>query len=155
MIPKISLFGWMLLACLPGCAQLGSLGLVEEDPGEAYFNQAEVHFQQGRYAEAASAYRSVYTNFPNSPLADKALFKSAYTRSYYKNPSQDISGAVRDLKELISKFPVSSVRPEAQNWLGLLGQIETLKGEKEKLKNDLQRLLDLDIQSEKKRKGVK
>lgn len=142
---------WFLLAC----ANWASLGFLNGGGAADHFRRAEILFGEGRYAEAVKEYRTVVSRFPNDALADDAQYKAAYTELYYKNTAADYEAAGKDFQKLIQKFPESSWTREAENWLALLAQLDSLKKDKEKLKADLQRLLDLDIQSEKKRREVK
>jgi outer membrane protein assembly factor BamD (BamD/ComL family) len=120
-----------------------------------HFNKAEALFDEGRYPEAIKEYRYVTTQFPDDPLADDALYKSAYTQIYFKNSTSDFGAAVKGFQKLIQKYPDSSWKAPAQNWLSFLAQMDSLKTEGDKLKSDLQRLLDLDMKSEKKRRELK
>lgn len=120
-----------------------------------HFKKAEALFDEGKYPEAIKEYRYVTTQFPNDPLADDALFRTAYTEIYFRNTAGDYGAGVKDFQKLIQKYPDSPWKDPAQNWLSFLAQMKLLKTEGEKLKSDLQRLLDLDMQSEKKRRELK
>jgi len=143
----------MLLVLFSGCAGFESLKgstVVTE-----HFKKAENFFEEGKYTEALKEYRYVTAQYPDDDLADDALYKTAYTELYYKNAAADHGMAMKDFQRLIQKYPDSSWNGPAQNWVDFLAQEESLKMEKEKLKSDLQRLLDLDMQSEKKRRELK
>jgi len=112
-------------------------------------------FDRAMYPEAVREYHAVAAQYPDDPLAGQALYEAAYAQIYYKNPDVDYGSAVKDFQNLVQKYPDSAWRGRAQNWLNFLGQLETLKMEKEKLKNDLQKLLDLDMELEKKRRELK
>jgi outer membrane protein assembly factor BamD (BamD/ComL family) len=114
-----------------------------------------VYFEAGRYSEAIQEYRHVADHFPDDKLAAQAQYQAAYTEIYFKNSGSDYGMAAKDFQKLIQKYPNSPWKDPAENWLNVLTQLESLKTEKEKLKSDLQRLLDLDMQSEKKRRELK
>ena len=144
---------WVLLLLISGCAGLASL---ESSTAAAeHFRNAERFFEEGKYSEALKEYRIVTARFPDDELADDALYQTAYTEIYFKNAAADPGTAVKDFQRLIQKYPDSPWKGPAQNWVSFLAQAESLRTETEKLKNDLQRLLDLDMQSEKKRRELK
>lgn len=120
-----------------------------------HFNKAEALFDAGKYPEAIKEYRYVTTQFPDDPLADDALYKSAYSGIYFKNATADFGAAAKDFQKLLQKYPDSPWKDPAQNWLSFLAQLDSLKTAGDKLKSDLQRLLDLDMKSEKKRRELK
>jgi outer membrane protein assembly factor BamD (BamD/ComL family) len=120
-----------------------------------HFKQGESFFEAGKYPEALKEYRTVTAQFPEDELAAAALYKTAYTELYFKNPAADPGISAKDFQRLIQRYPDSPWKGPAQNWINFLTQMELLKAEREKLKNDLQRLLDLDMQSEKKRRDLK
>ncbi|MBI3595787.1 MAG: tetratricopeptide repeat protein [Nitrospirae bacterium] len=144
---------FILLQLLTSCAGLAT---VEEPTAAAeHFKKANAFFEEGQYAEAIKEYRYVAAQFPNDDLAADAQYQVAYTEIYFKNTGSDYGMAAKDFQKLIQKYPNSPWKNPAQNWLNFLSQLESLKTEKEKLKSDLQRLLDLDMQSEKKRRELK
>jgi outer membrane protein assembly factor BamD (BamD/ComL family) len=143
----------MLLLLFSGCA--GFASLESSTAAAEHFNKAERFFDDGKYSEALKEYRTVTAQFPDDDLADDALYKTAYTELYFKNPAADYGMATKDFQRLIQKYPDSPWKDPAQNWTNFLAQVELLTTEREKLKSDLQRLLDLDMQSEKKRRELK
>lgn len=144
---------FMLLVLFSGCA--GFASLESSTAAAEHFKKAESFFEDGKYSEALKEYRTVTAQYPDDDLADDALYKTAYTELYYKNAAADHGMAMKDFQRLIQKYPDSPWKGPAQNWVSFLTQEESLKTEREKLKSDLQRLLDLDMQSEKKRRELK
>jgi outer membrane protein assembly factor BamD (BamD/ComL family) len=136
-----------------GCTGLASLK--NSTAAAEYFKQGESFFEAGKYSEALKEYRTVTAQFPEDELAAAALYKTAYTELYFKNPAADPGTSVKDFQRLIQRYPDSPWKGPAQNWINFLAQMELLKTEREKLKSDLQRLLDLDMQSERKRRDLK
>ncbi|MBI3610740.1 MAG: tetratricopeptide repeat protein [Nitrospirae bacterium] len=154
--PRFPLWGMgrlCLLLFFSGCA--GWASLEEATAPAEHFKKAEAFFEGGKYAEAIKEYRYVVNRFPDGDLADHAQYNIAYTEIYFKNASADYEAAVRDFQQVVQKYPESPWKSRAQNWLNFLAQMESLKTEKEKLRSDLQRLLDLDMQAEKKRRELK
>ena len=120
-----------------------------------HFKKANAFFEEGQFVEAVKEYRYLTAQFPDDDLAADAQYQVAYTEIYFKNTGSDYGMAAKDFQKLIQNYPNSAWKDPAQNWLNFLNQLESLKTEKEKLKSDLRRLLDLDMQSEKKRRELK
>lgn len=72
------------------------------------FLLAESHFNLAEYYSSAYEYTRLYNNYPGSPLAEEALFKSAY--SYYKlSPSyhldqEDTENAMRHFQIFVETY---------------------------------------------------
>lgn len=128
---------------------------IGERPAERHFKKAEALFADGKYAQAITEYRLIVSQYPEDDLADEALYGAAYAEIYFKNPKPDHSSAGRDFLNLTQKYPESPLKDRAQNWIATLDQLKSLQSESEKLRKDLRRLLELDVQSEKKRKEVR
>lgn len=152
-LPRVRAPFFMLLLLVSGCA--GFASLESSTAAAEHFRKAERFFEEGHYSEALKEYRTVTAQFPDDDLADDALYKTAYTELYFKNAAADHETAIKDFQRLIQKYPDSPWKGPAQNWTHFLAQVESLTTEREKLKSDLQRLLDLDMQSEKKRRELK
>lgn len=144
---------FILLQLLPSCTGWATM----EQPATAaeHFRKASALFEAGRYREAIQEYRTVTVEFPNDDLAAESQYQVAFTEIYFKNAGTDYGIAAKDFQKLIQKYPDSPWKNPAQTWLNILNRLQTLNAENEKLKSDLQRLLDLDMQSEKKRRELK
>jgi outer membrane protein assembly factor BamD (BamD/ComL family) len=143
----------MILFGLSGCAGMASMN--SDTAAADQYRRAEGLFEKGRYSEAVTAYHAVTDRYPDDPLAARALYQAAYAQIYYKNPNPDYAAGSKDFEDLVQKYPDSSWKGPAQNWLSFLNQLDLLRGEREKLRNDLQKLVDLDLQSERKRRELK
>jgi outer membrane protein assembly factor BamD (BamD/ComL family) len=143
----------MILFGFSGCAGMASM---KSDTAAAdQYRMAEDLFGDGKYSDAVGAYHAVADRYPDDPLAARALYQAAYAQIYYENSNPDYAAGAKDFESLVQKYPDSVWRSPAQNWLTFLNRLDRLKGEREKLKNDLQKLVDLDMQSEKKRRELK
>jgi len=152
--PRLGRAGcFVLLQLLSSCA--GAATVEEPTAAAEHFKKANAFFELGQYTEAIKEYRYVTAQFPEDDLAADAQYQVAYAEIYFKNAGSDYGTAAKDFQKLILRYPNSPWKNPAQNWLNFLSQLESLKTEKEKLKSDLQRLLDLDMQSEKKRRELK
>lgn len=67
-----------------------------------------------KYSEMIQAYQMIYQQFPDSPNADRCLFKTA---QIYNNIFHKPEAASKVLNELLKRFPKSSYRSEAANML--------------------------------------
>lgn len=143
----------MILLGLSGCAGMTPM----KSGGDAAdrYRKAESLFESGQYSEAVEAYHQVTDRFPDDPLAGRALYQAAYAQIYYKNPNADYAAGSKDFESLVQKYSDSPWKNPAQNWLSFLNQMDRLKVDREKLRNDLQKLVDLDMQSERKRRELK
>jgi len=144
---------YLTLLLIFGCAEFSSPK--SSSPAAEHFKKAEIDFEAGKYSEAIKEYRFVTAQFPEDEFAAAALYKTAFTEIYFKNPAADPGASKNDFQKLIQNYPKNPWKDQAQNWINFISQMEMLKTEREKLKNDLQRLLDLDMQSERKRRDLK
>jgi branched-chain amino acid transport system substrate-binding protein len=105
------------LANLTSCAVLGSrrggLSGSQISPvqaaGETLFNDAERAYHQRDYARARDLYRSLLTNYPQSPLMEDASFRLAEIL-YYEGRYAD---ALQALQEYLTKFPRAKLAADA------------------------------------------
>ncbi len=109
-------------------------------------------FQSGHYAEAEKTYRYVIETHSLDPLAADAQIGLAYTHLYFENPKHDKGKALGEFKAFIKQYPLHPRLNEAKNMVHLLNEFKTQTVEIQQLKDDLKRLIDIDIQTEKKRK---
>jgi TolA-binding protein len=121
----------------------------------ASLNRAQDLFQKGDYGSAIKAYRYVVETYPQDSLAAEAQFGLAYTLLYFENPKRDYGEALKEFQRFTERYTISPRLREAKNWVSFLNQLNDQAVENERLKSDLQRLLDIDIESEKKRKEGK
>lgn len=120
--------------------------------------QGETLIQQGNYTAARKVYREIVEQDAGDPYSDEALYRLGIL-TLFREDSREASDVAPNeprilLQTLIQKFPESPRIFEAENILNLLEQIQKKGEENGKLKADLQKLLDLDIQSEKQRKAL-
>lgn len=140
-----------LIALAAGCATLPQ----PADPAEREFRVAAALLDHGRFAEAIRGFTAVAERYPKHARAQDALYASGYARLHPRNADADTDAAVRDFQRLVKAYPNGPRSAEAQTWIGVLTQLGHLRAEREKLRSDLQRLLDLDVESEKKRRELR
>ena len=108
----------------------------------------------GRFAEATLLYRKLARSGDRS-IAEGAQFALAHTLADYRNPGKDYSEALNEFQAFSRKYSESPLKEEAANWSSLLALYLAKKNENETLKSNLQKLVDIDIEAEKKQKTGK
>ncbi|MBI5180254.1 MAG: tetratricopeptide repeat protein [Nitrospirae bacterium] len=132
-----------------------------EHKNEQYLHNHTL-FNQGKYADALTGFSGFVEKYPDDELANDAQYFLAYAFVYYANKDRDYEKGLAEFKRLLVKYPKSYWVKDAKNWifqiekmLSLKGEIASLKEENEKLRNDINRLMKTDIESERKRKKIK
>jgi tetratricopeptide (TPR) repeat protein len=114
----------------------------------------ERYFHMGKYSEAIKEYEPwLEKTPPNAKDRDLALFHVGLSYALDENSGRNVRRAEVTLKHLISGFPDSLYRDQAEFILGLLAQIEKLSADVnerderiKKLSKELQVLKDIDLQ---------
>jgi hypothetical protein len=96
--------------------------------------QGDNYFDAGDYGRALGAYSEYLREQPSGPEGDRALFRLALIHAL---PDSDVTdGAVEEqeravahMRELVSRFPQSPLRPQAQLYVQLQEQILALRSE--------------------------
>lgn len=115
-------------------------------------NHAHDLFQKGKYSDAEKAFRYVIETYSLDPVAADAQVSLAYTLLYFDNPKRDETKALKALEKFLKNYPTHLRVKEVKNWISILKKLNSERMENKGLKDDLQRLIDIDIQTEKKRK---
>lgn len=170
MISKIKmifrfLFFPVILIMLSHCATAQK----ESAPSPADLKTEKLHDEVRRLEEIAK-------NHPDQSMRAKAHLQLAKLYFSHKNPNPNYQQALRELEMYLSSDPVGGGADEIQDWLAVLRELEKtseeskkskqkmsqlLKDNKElkdaivKLKDSVEKLNDLDIRMEEKRKQVK
>ena len=150
----LSLF-FLTAGCVYFQKPLSSLPMKEPNKALSSLNRAQELCEKGDYTGAIKAYRSVVETYPQDSLAAEAQFGLAYILLYFENPKRDYDEALKEFQRFTERYTISPRLREAKNWISFLNQLNDQAVENERLKSDLQRLLDIDIESEKKRKEGK
>jgi TolA-binding protein len=123
------------------------------------FDLGEADFYAGKYQQAALSFESFLDANPESENRDQALFLMALSRALAGDSVRNQRQSEAALKQLISEFPDSPYRRQAEYILGLKTQIEKLRadvGERNKiikeLSEELKRLKQIDMQRRPSRK---
>ncbi|HEX9757932.1 MAG TPA: outer membrane protein assembly factor BamD [Nitrospiria bacterium] len=115
-------------------------------------NYAHELFKKKEYSDAEKTFRYVIDTYSLDPLSADARIGLAYTLLYFDNPKRDELKAVKELEQFLIQNPMHPRANEVKNWISFLNNLNEVKIENKRLKDDLQRLIDIDIETEKKRK---
>jgi tetratricopeptide (TPR) repeat protein len=118
------------------------------------FDLGETSFQLGNYAKAAKYYEAfLNASSPKAKSRDTALYHLALCRALASNSNRNLNQTEAALKKLISEYPKSPLKDQAEFILGLISQTEKLRlevkeGEEKakRLSEELQKLKDIDMQ---------
>jgi len=116
---------------------------------------AELLYSQGKYQEAIQVYRQILDDHPPTDAAAEAQFRIGYTLSYFQNPQPDYAKSIKEFQQVLNRFPKSKWAIEAKNWIAILSEMMNQRAENRRLQKDLQQLMMLDIESEKRRREIK
>jgi len=123
--------------------------------GNNSLQKAEALSRQGKYQEAIRVYREILDDHPSTGAAAEAQFRIGYTLSYFQNPQPDYAKSIKEFQQVVNLFPKSKWANEAKNWIATLSEMMHQRAENKRLQKDLQQLMMLDIESEKRRREIK
>jgi hypothetical protein len=119
----------------------------------ASFHDAEINFEGGKYKEAIPAYDRYIREDPTTLYKAEAMFKLGMSYALSCSTPECRTAPVTQFKRLIAAFPKSTFSAQAQLILGLLNEIERLKGDVKardekltKLTDELERLKKIDLE---------
>jgi len=151
-----------LMILFSACATYNSS--VSKNPAESTQNKSQYPasvekakslFQQGRYSEAIVQYRKLLLKSKDKSVVEMAQYQLAYTLAFYKNPKRDCQDALNEFQLFLKRYPESVRRDEAANWVYLLNQYLSKKSENERLRDDIKKLVDIDIEAEQKQNQLR
>ncbi len=121
-------------------------------PAPSLLEIADRYFEFSDYANAAQAYER-YLHDGSGPEQDKALYRLALSHAVPQSPVRDLPKAWGLLQQLVSRFPQSPYKPQAEFLLGLQGEIDRLHSDISKrddrikeLSQELEKLKAIDMQ---------
>ena len=95
-------------------------------PPPDYFAAAERYFVAGDYGNAAQAYETFLASSRSPTNRDKALFRLGLLHAFPESPVRNIPQAINMLQQVVSQFPQSPYRPEAEFLLRLQAEVDRL-----------------------------
>ncbi len=92
-----------------------------EEAEKAQYYQAMTHFQQGDYILSENYFRTFYTTYPRSPLAEEAMFlqaKSLYNQSpSHEQDQTSTATSLEALQEFLVRYPNSEHAKEVNEMI--------------------------------------
>ncbi len=95
-------------------------------------------FDAGQYLIAAQSYEAYLKENPGAADRDQALFRLGIIYGLSGNGSEDITRAEGQFRALVSQFPQSRFKPEAEYILSLQTEVEKLRLNLRKNTDDLE-----------------
>lgn len=87
------------------------------------------YFDAGDYPNAVAAYSEYLRGSPSASNRDRALFRLGLALVFPESPVHDSQQATRSLQELLTQYPQSPFRPQAQLLLQFQEEAERLQSE--------------------------
>ena len=144
----------ILFPLLSSCAGISSSTSDSTETDPAGIEKAGALFQEGKYADAVGQYRKLAKS-GQKQVAETAQFQLARALAFYKNPGRNYAEAVVEFKLFIKRYPSSHLKEEASNWNFIIEQYFSMKSENGKLREDIKKLVDIDIDVGKKQRQIK
>jgi tetratricopeptide (TPR) repeat protein len=129
-----------LLPLLPGSCQRKFPAPMTRPPLPNYFDAGEKYFDAGDYANAVQSYELYLQTNPAASHRDLVLFRMALAHAFPASPVQDLSKSLQLLAQLVTQFPQSSYRPQAEFLLSLHAELDTLRAGVAEREQDIQKL---------------
>ena len=112
---------------------------------------------KGDYEASLKYNREALRQFPRT-LGDQALFQMGLNYAHTENPNPDNQESIECFQSIIEEFPKSSIRDEAEIWILFLQKtignkksFDNLQRQKENLKDQNEKLKNIDLGIEQKK----
>ena len=116
---------------------------------------AENLLLQGKYEAALSEFERLEKRHPHTPFSDKIVFNIGFLYLHPDNPKRDIVRGVNVLEAMIKKYPNSRHILNARMLVFYSKENIEQKIEIERLKGEMEKFKDMQIQLEKREKELK
>jgi hypothetical protein len=90
--------------------------------GDQQLLEARQFMARGDYRSALAINQRVLRQYSEN-LADQALFQLGLIYAHPANPDCDVQNAAEAFQVIIDRYPASQLRPEAELWLVVLGNL--------------------------------
>jgi TolA-binding protein len=160
-----TLFACILLGAL-AAAGTGCAGFVEQlkqedtapqtqdaTAAKARIAEARKLMQEGKFAQAITAYRQYLQDHPSTEWSPEAKYAIASAYVSADNQQKDYAVAAVEFEEFLSQFPKDQRAGDAQNWRAMLKAYFDTRRENDRLNKTLEKLKKLDVQQEERRLG--
>lgn len=152
---KLAAMAIIAMMATTGCARLtgGQDDLNAETAARELLAKADAQAKSGKYADAVQTYRMVVQNHQNTHWAGTAHYEGAVIYLSAGNPHKDYAQALAKLEEFITQYPNHERTTDAKNWRQALKTLLDLRRENDRLNKNIERLKQLDMRQEEKRRG--
>jgi len=116
-------------------------------------DEARQLLKDGKFVEAGEAFRTVEQEFPGTEWAGSAAYALAVAAAMADNPQQDYASALMEFDSFIERYPQHERLPEAKAWRQAIKQIMDTRKENARLLKNIEKLKELDLQQEEKRRA--
>ncbi|MBN2320715.1 MAG: tetratricopeptide repeat protein [Acidobacteria bacterium] len=112
----------------------------------------EIHFRQGKYPEAVRNYEAFLKSNPGDESTDRILFNLGLSHALSPGSDRNLPGAKTTLNRLLTEYPYSGYKSQAELILSLITQVERLTldireqdSRIQQLQEELNRLKEIDL----------
>jgi outer membrane protein assembly factor BamD (BamD/ComL family) len=105
----------------------------------AYLKQGEISFEKADYGQAVLAYENYLSGTPDPKEHDRVLYRLALAYAIPGHASHNPERSTELLNRLVSLFPESPLKPQAQYMLRLQAESENLKAINESIQAELEK----------------
>jgi len=123
-----------------------TLPTIPAPPPVNHFAEGEEYFENGDYPHAVESYEKVLNGNSTEKNHDYALFRLGIIYALPGNPSRDLQKGLGLLKRMVTLFPESPLRAQAQLILDLQAEVDKVKSESiakdERIKDRNERIRD-------------
>jgi len=142
-----------LFLFLPACSNVATL--LKERELKVDLEYADALILQNKYEAALSEFERLDKRHPQSPFSDKIVFNVGLLYLLPENPKRDVSKGISVLENMLKKYPNSRYVLFARPLIFYSKENIEQKIEMERLKAEMEKFKDMQIQLEKREKELK
>jgi tetratricopeptide (TPR) repeat protein len=114
----------------------------------ALVDRAGVYAREGKPTAARDLYERVIREYPEDPARPAALYGLGLLQSDPTGPLRDYRAAYGTFGRLLSEHPRGRWEADARRWRAMLNEVMTREEETTRLKNQLERLKKIEVESD-------
>ncbi len=143
----------ILAISLFSCSNVATL--LKERELKVDLEYADALILQNKYEAALSEFERLDKRHPQSPFSDKIVFNVGLLYLLPENPKRDVSKGISVLENMLKKYPNSRYVLFARPLIFYSKENIEQKTEMERLKGEMEKFKDMQIQLEKREKELK
>ncbi len=136
-----------------GCSNIATL--LQERELNVDMGYAEKLLLDGKYESALSEFERIEKRHQNSTFSDKILFNLVLLYIHPGNAKRDLNKGIGAFERLIKIHPKSNYVEYARPFISYTKEVVELKVENERLRYEIEKFKDIQIQLEKREKEIK